>query len=160
MTIESTGPITAHNYDQEITITCGDDIPPIPVIEFMGGCGDYEVTFAESTEFSDDTEDYLIIRNWDVVDSCGNTGSFEQIIFVMQPKLEEIFIDICVEDDAIDLVGYLPESFDTQGTFTITQGDAVIEGSNFNPTNLEVGEYLVAYTSSKWNNASTMQIIF
>ena len=147
ITIEPTGPITA-DFEREITIICGDEIPEVPELVFMGGCGNYDVTFEEATEFSDDTEDYMIIRTWNVVDSCGNMATFEQIVFVMQPRLEEISISICVEDEPIDLLNYLPESFDRMGTFTITQGDTTIEGSVFNPTDLEVGEYLISYTSS------------
>ena len=128
---------------------CGDALPEVPELTFSGGCGNYTVVFNEVTEFSDDTDDYMVIRTWDVTDSCGNMASFEQIVFVLQPKLEEVFITICVEDDAIDLVEYLPESFDTSGTFTIVQGEVTMEGSMFNPADLAVGEYLIAYTSTE-----------
>ncbi len=149
LTVEPTGPITASPYDEEITIICGDEIPAIPALEFMGGCGNYQVGFNEETSSTNDTDDYMIVRTWDVTDSCGNTASFEQIIFVMQPQLEEIFIEICVEDEPIDLINYLPESFDTNGTFEIMSGNASIMGSTFNPGNLEVGEYLIAYSSTE-----------
>ncbi len=149
LTVEPTGPITASPYDEEITIICGDEIPAIPALEFMGGCGNYQVEFNEETSSTNDTDDYMIVRTWDVTDSCGNTASFEQIIFVMQPQLEEIFIEICVEDEPIDLINYLPESFDTNGTFEIMSGNASIMGSTFNPENLEVGEYLIAYSSTE-----------
>ncbi len=149
LTVEPTGPITASPYDQEITIICGDEIPAIPALEFMGGCGNYQVEFNEETSSTNDTDDYMIVRTWDVTDSCGNTASFEQIIFVMQPQLEEIFIETCVEDEPINLINYLPESFDTNGTFEIMSGNASIMESTFNPENLEVGEYLIAYSSTE-----------
>uniref|UniRef100_UPI00397FEBA1 Calx-beta domain-containing protein n=1 Tax=Spongiimicrobium sp. 3-5 TaxID=3332596 RepID=UPI00397FEBA1 len=149
ITIETTGPITASGYDEEITITCGDEIPEVPQPIFMGGCGNYNVDFSEDTVFSDDTDDYMIIRTWEVTDSCDNTASFEQIIFVMQPQLEEITIEICVEDDAIDLVNYLPADFDTNGVFEVINGNVVLQGSIFDPTDLEVGEYLISYASTE-----------
>ncbi|UOY07489.1 gliding motility-associated C-terminal domain-containing protein [Muricauda sp. SCSIO 64092] len=149
ITIAPTGPITASDYEEQVTVLCGDALPEVPELTFSGGCGNYTVVFNEVTEFSDDTDDYMVIRTWDVTDSCGNMASFEQIVFVLQPKLEEVFITICVEDDAIDLVEYLPESFDTSGTFTIVQGEVTMEGSMFNPTDLAVGEYLIAYTSTE-----------
>ncbi|BFP39785.1 hypothetical protein FGF1_06300 [Flavobacteriaceae bacterium GF1] len=149
ITIAPTGPITASDYEEQVTVLCGDALPEVPELTFSGGCGNYTVVFNEVTEFSDDTDDYMVIRTWDVTDSCGNMASFEQIVFVLQPKLEEVFITICVEDDAINLVEYLPESFDTSGTFTIVQGEVTMKGSMFNPADLAVGEYLIAYTSTE-----------
>ncbi|WP_298506399.1 Calx-beta domain-containing protein [uncultured Maribacter sp.] len=147
ITIEPTGPITASNYDQEITITCGEDIPEVPAIEFMGGCGDFDVVFTEEEQFSTDTDDYMIVRTWNVTDSCDNMETFEQIIFVMQPQEELITIDICIEDSEIDLINYLPESFDTNGSFEVISGNATLNGSYFDPINFEVGEYIISYSS-------------
>ncbi|MDT0608594.1 gliding motility-associated C-terminal domain-containing protein, partial [Croceitalea rosinachiae] len=139
--------ISSSGYEEEVTIICGEELPNVPELTFMGGCGDYDVVFNEETEFSDDTDDYLVIRTWDVTDSCGNTESFQQIIFVMQPQLEEVFIDICVEDDPIDLVNYLPEGFDINGTFETELDDVYLNNSTFVPYGLEVGEYKIMYSS-------------
>ncbi|WP_298489100.1 Calx-beta domain-containing protein [uncultured Maribacter sp.] len=147
ITIEPTGPITASNYDQEITITCGEDIPEVPALEFMGGCGDFNVVFTEEEQFSTDTDDYMIVRTWNVTDSCDNMETFEQIIFVMQPQEELITIDICIEDSEIDLINYLPESFDINGFFEVISRNATLNGSYFDPINFEVGEYIISYSS-------------
>ncbi|TMU50817.1 Calx-beta domain-containing protein, partial [Flagellimonas algicola] len=149
ITIEPTGPITASAYEEEINLICGDEIPEVPQLTFMGGCGNYQVEFSEETVSLVDTEDFMITRTWDVTDSCGNTASFEQVIFVMQPQPEEVEINICVEDDAINLIDYLPESFDTNGVFELISGNVVLDGSIFNPANLEVGEYLISYSSTE-----------
>ncbi|WP_170146774.1 Calx-beta domain-containing protein, partial [Maribacter vaceletii] len=148
ITIEPTGPITASNYNQEITITCGEDIPEVPALEFMGGCGDFEVVFTEEEQFSTDTDDYMIVRTWNVTDSCDNMETFEQIIFVMQPQVELISIDVCIEDPEIDLINYLPESFDTNGVFEIRSENTTLNGSYFDPINSEVGEYIISYSST------------
>ena len=147
ITIEPTGPIMAGPYDEEITIMCGDPLPEIPNLEFTGGCGNYTVDFTEDTTSLDATDDYMIVRTWEVTDSCGNMATFMQTIFVMQYQLEEINIEICVEDDPINLLDYLPGPFDTNGTFEIRKGNVAMEGSTFNPANLEVGEYIIAYSS-------------
>ena len=139
--------ITSSGYEEEITIMCGDPLPEIPALEFYGGCGDYDVEFTEDTTSLDETDDYMIVRTWNVTDSCGNMATFMQTIFVMQYQLEEIAIEICVEDEPINLLDYLPEPFDPSGTFEIRQGNVVLEGSIFNPANLEVGEYIIAYSS-------------
>ncbi|WP_420398918.1 Calx-beta domain-containing protein [Flagellimonas sp.] len=149
ITIEPTGPITSSAYEEEINLICGDEIPEVPQLTFMGGCGNYQVEFSEETVSLADTEDFMITRTWDVTDSCGNTASFEQVIFVMQPQPEEVEINICVEDDAINLINYLPESFDTNGVFELISGNVVLDGSIFNPANLEVGEYLISYSSTE-----------
>ncbi len=149
ITIPATGPITASDYDEEVMITCGEDIPEVPNITFMGGCGDYTVVFTEETQFSGETDDYMIIRTWEVTDACNNMETFEQIIFVMQPQLETVAIDICVEDPSIDLVNYLPASFDTNGTFEIMTSGMVLNGSVLDPIMVPVGEYQIAYSSTE-----------
>ncbi len=147
ITINPTGPIMANSYDEEITLICGDEIPEVPQLTFTGGCGNYLVEFSEETTTLSDTEDFMITRIWDVTDSCGNIASFEQVIFVMQPQPEEIEITICVEDDAINLINYLPASFDTNGVFEVVSGNVTLDGSLFDPANLEVGDYLISYNS-------------
>ncbi|NNK12066.1 MAG: gliding motility-associated C-terminal domain-containing protein, partial [Flavobacteriaceae bacterium] len=149
ITIPATGPITSSDYEEEIMITCGEDIPQVPELTFMGGCGDYTVVFNEETQFSEDSDDYMIIRTWEVTDACGNTASFEQLIFVMQPQLETVFIDICVEDPSIDLINYLPSSFDTNGTFEILTQGMVLNGSILDPIAVPVGEYQIAYSATE-----------
>ncbi len=147
ITVMSNGPITASLYEEEITIMCGDPIPEAPALEFMGGCGDYNVVFTEETQFSEESDDYMIIRTWNVTDACGNMATFEQLIFVMQPEKETVFIDICVADMTIDLTSYLPEDFDTNGVFTATSGNVILNGNFFDPIDHMVGDYAIAYTS-------------
>ncbi|MDF4223486.1 gliding motility-associated C-terminal domain-containing protein, partial [Maribacter sp. M208] len=93
--------------------------------------------------------DYMIIRTWNVTDSCGNTASFEQIVFVLQPQLQEITINICIEEEPIDLLNYLPADFDSNGTFMTLEGDVVLERNIFDPMNHEPGEYKIAYSSTE-----------
>ncbi len=140
--------ITSSQFEAEYMILCGEEIPEIPELTFSGGCGDYQVEFTEVEESSDTSDDYMIIRTWNVTDACGNMASFEQVIMVMQLEEALITIDICVEDEPIDLTTYLPENFDTNGTFTVTQGVALLDGNFFDPTNLELGEYIIGYSST------------
>ncbi|WP_157486590.1 Calx-beta domain-containing protein [Maribacter forsetii] len=149
ITVEPTGPIMSLPYEEEITIICGDDIPEAPEMVFTGGCDNFEVVYNEETQTTEDSDDYLIIRTWNVTDSCGNTASFEQIIFVLQPQLQEITINICIEEEPIDLLNYLPEGFDSNGTFMILEGDVVLEGNYFDPMDHEPGEYKIAYSSTE-----------
>ncbi|PIB29819.1 Calx-beta domain-containing protein [Maribacter sp. 4G9] len=135
-------------YQEEVTIMCGEELPPAPELTFMGGCGNYTVVYNEVRQDASDSDDYMIIRTWDVTDACGNNAIFEQIVFVMQPQLEEVAIDICIEDAPIDLVDYLPAGFDTNGTFTAITEGAVLNGSVFDPMVHQLQEYLVEYSST------------
>ncbi|WP_010519036.1 Calx-beta domain-containing protein, partial [Croceivirga radicis] len=132
---------------EDMTIICGEEVPAIPELGDIGGCSPPVVNFTEEIVRVADTDDYMIERRWEVADDCGNTATFTQTIFVMQPQLEEVYIDVCVEDEAVDLINYLPQGFDTNGIFTVVEGEVVLEGSLFNPANLVVGEYKIMYAS-------------
>ncbi len=140
-------PIYASNYDEEITIICGDTIPEVPTLEFFGGCGNYDVQFSEVEQFSTTTEDYMIIRTWTVTDSCNTTETFEQTIFVMQPERISIDIAICITDSEIDLLSYLPDTYNTNGAFETTNGSPVLNGSYFDPLASGLGEHSITYSS-------------
>ena len=142
--------ITASDFEPEITIVCGEDIPEVPQFTFTGGSGEITVDFTEEIQASEaGTDDFLIVRTWNVIDACGNTAIFEQIIVVLQPTLEEVFLDICVEDQALDLVNFLPASFDTNGIFETDIQGTFLNGSFFAPAGLEEGEYLLQYSSTE-----------
>ena len=141
------GEIISNDFTEEFTIICGEEIPPVPELTFSGGCGGYTVDFTETEEIAADSEDFMIVRTWNVTDICGNTATFEQIIFVMQRERETIALEICVDDDPIDLLDALPTDFDSNGTFTVISGNAVLNGSIFDPQGLELGEYIIEYDS-------------
>ncbi|WP_185783039.1 gliding motility-associated C-terminal domain-containing protein, partial [Croceivirga lutea] len=133
---------------EDITIICGDEIPAIPELGDVGGCDDEPtVVFTEETIFFDDTADYMIERTWELSDSCGNTGTYTQTIFIMQEVLEEIYLEICVEDDPIDLYELIPEGYDNTGTFTSITPGTYLNNTQFVPNGLEPGEYRVAYSA-------------
>ncbi|WP_350287937.1 Calx-beta domain-containing protein [uncultured Croceitalea sp.] len=148
ITIEPTGPITIGAYDDEIIIVCGESLPPVPELVITGGCGNYAIDYDETTEFNNNTEEYMIVRTWIITDSCGNKASSRQTIFVVKPELEEVFIDICVEDEPIDLLNYLPEGFESAGTFEAERPGTYLIHNIFEPSGLEIGEYKVSYTST------------
>ena len=134
---------------EDITIICGDEIPEVQELGDIGGCSEPIVNFTEERITVDGTEDFMIERIWNVSDSCGNVSTFSQTILVMQPQLQEITINICIEEETIDLLNYLPEEFDRNGTFMILEGDVVLEQSYFDPMDHESGEYKIAYSSTE-----------
>jgi gliding motility-associated-like protein len=139
--------IMVSDYTVEFMIFCGEEIPEVPELTFSNGCGDYQVEFIEEEQASETTDDFIIVRTWNVTDACNNTATFEQIIMVMQLEKEVITIDICIEDEAIDLTSYLPEGFDTNGDFTVTEGIGNMDGSFFTPSDFELGAYIISYVA-------------
>lgn len=151
--------IIVEDYTQEYMLSCGDEIPAVPELTFSGGCGNYQVDFTEIEEPSTTSGDFMIVRTWDVTDSCGNSASFEQIVFIMQ--LEEVIstITACTADNPIDLISYLPENFDTNGTFTVTQGVATLNRTTLDPADLEPGTYGISYSSTMGRCSYLVQFI-
>ena len=139
--------IMVEDYTEEYMILCIDEVPEIPVLTYFNGCGDYQEVFTEEIVESADSDDYMIVRTWNVTDVCGNTATFEQVIMVMQLQLETYTIDICVEDDPIDLTPYLPENFDTNGEFSVVEGTGSLNGSFFDPGVFDQGEFVISYYS-------------
>ena len=140
--------ILVESYDEEITMNCGEEIPEVPELVFFDGCGDYTFEFSQSEEFTSGTDDYMIVRTWNVTDACTNMATFEQVIFVLQVDKELIEIDICIEDEPIDLLSYLPEGFDTNGIFTIEDGNVSLDGSIFNPMSHVLQQYRISYEAA------------
>jgi len=66
----------------------------------------------------------------------------------MQRERAAVTLDICVDDAPIDLLDSLPADFDMNGTFTVTNGIAMVNGSMFDPQGLELGEYTIEYAST------------
>ncbi|MCV6631553.1 MAG: gliding motility-associated C-terminal domain-containing protein [Flavobacteriaceae bacterium] len=144
LTIPATGPIVASDYTKEITINCGEEIPEKPELTFSGGCEDFQVVFEEEALYPNDSDDFSIRRRWTVTDACNNVAVFEQFIFIKQ--LETIFLtlDICIEEEAVDLKTLLPEGYALiGGTYENTQGNAVMDGDIFRPADHALGEYTI-----------------
>ncbi|MGI9552590.1 MAG: gliding motility-associated C-terminal domain-containing protein, partial [Aurantibacter sp.] len=142
-------PITSSMYDEEVFILCGEEIPEIPALQFMGGCGSFTVEFDEQTDFTDNASDYMIVRTWTVTDICNQVQVFQQTIFIMQRDPAYITLEICTLDAAIDLSDFLPQNFETSGTYTMLSGDATVSSDGvFDPTGLDLGVYIVDYTAT------------
>lgn len=144
---DTTPPTFVENLPVDITVSC-DAIPEATTLTAIDNCGsDVQVSFTEENIFSNATDDFIIDRLWEATDSCGNVELFQQIINVIQSEKETVTIDICIDDDGIDLITYLPSSFDANGIFEVTSGVGSLDGSLFDPSNFGVGEYQVSYSS-------------
>jgi len=133
---DTTAPVLVGEYDTNITLACGEDIPEVPTLTFEDNCS--ETTTVDFSEDSVSNEN-MIIRQWVVSDVCGNEAIFTQTINISQENNITVdnSTDQCIEDDFdIDLFDLLSGDFDTTGTWTEASGNAVINGSLFNPSSL------------------------
>ena len=148
--VDTTAPIVTTEYDEEINAICGD-IPDAPELEFEDACSDnIQVSFEETSTFDGSTEDYEIIRTWTVSDECNNEAIYTQNVFVtIDSGTIGNNIDLCVGDDFnFNLFDLLSGDFETDGIWEITSGNATIDGSLFNPFELELGTYTFTYSDN------------
>ena len=134
-------------YDETITVSC-DEIPEVPELVFEDTCSnDMEVTFNEDSTQTNDFEDYQIIRTWYVVDDCDNEAVFTQTINVEISNIINAFdASRCVLDSEFDLFDLLSGDFNMNGTWSVISGDASLNGSFFDPSDVEIGMYTFMYS--------------
>ena len=160
LTIEdTTAPVLTSDL-QDIVVTC-DDIPGIPDLIFEDACSAMTVDAPDPNNeviVDIDPDNYQIIRTWTVTDECMNFNTYTQIINVgVVNQVNATDTELCIEDDFnFDLFDTLSGNFDTNGIWTVTVGDATLDGSFFNPTTLldingeftdaDLGDYMFTYT--------------
>lgn len=143
---DNTPPTFVENLPDDITVSC-NAIPEAITLTAIDNCdSNVQVSFTEETIFSDTTDDFVIERLWEATDTCDNVEMFQQTIIV-QPEIETVVIEICVEDNAVDLINSLPVDFDTNGVFEIVSGNGILNGSLLDPSGFEVGEHQISYRS-------------
>ncbi|GAA3559707.1 hypothetical protein GCM10022395_08280 [Snuella lapsa] len=149
--VDDQAPELATNFPTEVTASCAD-IPEAPEPSFIDNCStNITVNFTETTSYTTNTsEDYEIIRKWEVKDECENVAVFEQVVtvtvdeFVTQDSDER-----CYDDGIIDLNDYVDNTNeDANWTFVSGVTTPNLDGSNFDPSNLEdqYGDYVFSYT--------------
>ena len=139
-----TAPVLITNIQPEINITC-EEIPEIPDLAFTDNC-----TASLLEEYDEEMEvvseiDYNIIRTWIVTDDCDNQSRFQQIIKVRPTvEVDVVSFEICPEDDPVNLETLITNTSDLSGDWS---GDDItlLEGTIFDPTDMEMGEYEFVY---------------
>ncbi|RED38585.1 gliding motility-associated-like protein [Winogradskyella eximia] len=144
---DTTAPTVTTPFDENIIVAC-DDVPAVPSLEFEDSCSNnIEVVFDEESTQSNNYEDYNIIRTWTVSDDCGNTSEITQNIAVeVSNAITAYDTSRCILDTEFDLFDLLTGDFNMDGTWSVIAGDAVIDGSLFDPSSAEVGVYTFLYS--------------
>ncbi|MEO1011125.1 MAG: gliding motility-associated C-terminal domain-containing protein, partial [Bacteroidota bacterium] len=116
-----------------------------------------DVQFTEEVFPLDDTGYYEIYRTWTASDCSANEAIHTQMISIV-PRMESITVEICLEDDALDLNSLLPQTLDLNGSFEVTQGTAALDGSFFDPLDFGIGEHQISYSLSGENCLSIVDL--
>ncbi|NOY48535.1 MAG: gliding motility-associated C-terminal domain-containing protein, partial [Chlorobi bacterium] len=147
---DSTAPIVTTEFETEISVMCGE-IPGIPELAFEDACAsEITVTFEETSTDDGNAINYEIVRTWTVTDECANEAIYTQTIFVtVDTNVTGSNTELCIGDDFnFDLFDLLSGDFDAGGIWEVTSGNATIDGSLFNPFELELGTYIFTYTDN------------
>uniref|UniRef100_UPI003AA8721C gliding motility-associated C-terminal domain-containing protein n=1 Tax=Winogradskyella sp. TaxID=1883156 RepID=UPI003AA8721C len=144
---DTTAPTLLTPLDDNITAYC-DDVPGVPELVFEDSCSNnISVSFNEDSNQSNGFEDYSIVRTWTVTDDCGNVATFTQNINVeINNTITAFDANRCVLDSEFDLFELLSGDYSTDGTWTVVSGDAIIDGSVFDPSSVDVGIYTFMYS--------------
>ncbi|MCH7523659.1 MAG: gliding motility-associated C-terminal domain-containing protein, partial [Bacteroidetes bacterium] len=143
---DTTPPELITNLPTTLTASC-DNIPTAPNPGFVDNCStNIDVQFNEDNQFDGSSSDYDIIRTWTVTDECDNTAVFTQIVTVtILETVTQVADSICFDDGSIDLNDYLSD-IDSDISWQVVSGDATLDGSIFDPTNVELADYVFTYT--------------
>ncbi|MGJ8593628.1 MAG: gliding motility-associated C-terminal domain-containing protein [Aquaticitalea sp.] len=148
--IDTTPPLAVGNFDP-ITVNCGaipdrNDI----AVSFQDACSNnITVIELEEVTIGDLDSNYQIVWEWEATDECGNSSIITQLVNVtVQSTLVPLSNDLCQDAPAYDLNNELPAGVDTSGTWEVTAGDATLNGSVFDQSNADFGDYIFTYTES------------
>ncbi|WP_179335132.1 DUF6923 family protein [Winogradskyella costae] len=144
---DNTAPTSVTAFDATVNVFC-DNIPEVPSLVFEDSCSsDIEVSFIEESTQTNNSENYDIIRTWTVTDDCGNEALFTQTVIVQLANTMQVTdANRCIEDSEFDLFDLLSGDFDSNGTWSVVSGNATVNGSLFDPSSAEVGEYTFMYS--------------
>ncbi|TYB79870.1 gliding motility-associated C-terminal domain-containing protein, partial [Bizionia myxarmorum] len=149
---------TVTNDLSDIFVNCAE-IPQVPVLVFNDCSNEITILSFVETNTSDGSEtDYEIIWNWTVADACGNEGQFSQAVYVTNENtIIDLTDDRCIDDGLVDLFDYYSGA-DTSGTWIAVSTNATLDGNFFNPSNIELGDYVFSYTIMDNGCSSTTRV--
>ncbi|PWI31695.1 hypothetical protein DI383_03235, partial [Flavobacteriaceae bacterium LYZ1037] len=154
---DTTAPVVTNDLS-DVFVNC-DDIPEVPTLTFDDCTNDVTITdFNEDNSFDGTNNDYEIIWTWEFTDSCGNIGTASQIVYVTTvDSVTQENDSRCSDDGVIDLFDYYYGT-DMSGTWIVISGDATLNGSDFDPLGVELGDYVFSYTVADNGCLSTTEV--
>ena len=146
---DNTAPILKSNLETELDVSC-TEIPEVPTLEFEDNCSsNVTVTFEETSTYDNNQiSNYEIVRTWTVIDECNNEAIFIQTLNVqLDNEVVEISDRACTDNGIIDLDTYFNNN-ESGSNWILESGNTTLDGSTFDPENVELGTYTFSYTTS------------
>ncbi|MFD0962469.1 HYR-like domain-containing protein [Pseudofulvibacter geojedonensis] len=159
--IEDTiAPTILTELESEITVFC-TEIPEVPEIEATDNCDeDVTIEFNEEIVTVSGDSDYDIVWSWIVSDECDNISTIQQVIHVTTNEVITQNIELCIDDEVLDLYTLINDEYHGTGYFEVTSGQYTIIDHHFDPTIAPVGQYTITYyTDDECNLTGTITII-
>ncbi len=146
-TIEDTvAPVIVGDFEPIINVNC-DAIPETPSLVFQDACSTDIVVQGPTEEIVGDiNQNYQIVRTWTVDDGCNSYTYTQTINVTVQSSVIQLASDLCQDIAPLDLFDVLPVDVDTSGTWVVTSGNASLNGSIFDQSNADFGDYVFNYT--------------
>ena len=144
---DKTGPTTTTVFDATVNVNC-DAIPVKPELVFVDNCSTvvspvYTEKITNKTETS-----YSIQREWNVVDACGNSSKFIQVVNVtVVDAIKRIASAACNSDASltVNLNSLLPAGSPTNGTWMDLNSSGGLQSGTLSPLNIPIGDYTFEY---------------
>lgn len=157
---DTTAPTIVTELEPEITVFC-TDIPEAPEMEATDNCDEeVNIDFSEEITNIENENNYDIIWTWIISDECGNETSTQQIVHVNVNEITTQNIELCIDDDILDLYTLINEEYVGTGYFEVTSGAYTLIDHYFDPTVAPVGQYTITYyTEDECNLSATLTII-
>ena len=143
---DTTGPTTTTTFPSTITVNC-DAVLAKPELVFVDNCSTVNTAVYTEKTINQTPTSYTIVREWNVVDACGNPSTFTQNVNVTIANTGTVIPgEACnTSTDTIDLNTLLPQGTPTNGIWIDANNSGYLQGSILSPLDMPLGDYVFEY---------------
>ncbi|RAJ06992.1 gliding motility-associated-like protein [Chitinophaga skermanii] len=131
VTVQDVTPPVITNIPAAITVQCGNI--PLPVDPTAtDNCGDVTMTMAEVEIARSCTGTYTLQRTWTATDSCGNTATATQLVYVVddqKPVFSNVPADTTITCESLPFMVVHPDATDNCGTVDLVMRETRVLGT-------------------------------
>ncbi len=166
--IDNVAPTLVGTLDTNITVSC-ENVPAIPVLQFIDGCSTNIPNVIFNSITSDITQNgtYTIVRTWNVSDACTNSQTYTQTInvsisnYIQAATINDTF---CNSDSTLNVnlntnLQVLFPNTPVNGVWIDTDNTNELSNGIFTPFELPNGSYTFTYKIVDGNCTRLINII-